>query len=263
MLSALLDLFYLSLAHTHPLISIHESLTSYELFLFELELLIKCLNVNWEKIQLIILSVTCHSLRNLPLLIHPFMIHPTPSWPTPPLHDPPHPTPTWPTPPYPTPPHLTHHTPPHPTLPHPTPGTFFEHKGAFFHGLLHCVSLSVDKNVGLIDHLWQANNTRGTVVSSLLFQSQSSFSCLAMKTVLFTILWVCILYIVYMYLKRAFNCHQQLPLQYWHWHCQTQYFWYCHQQLSQTQLTTAKLHSQKFILVWIVEILGRKSAKFC
>ena len=86
-----------------PLISIHEFLTAYELLLFELELLIKCLNVNWEKIQPIILSVTCHSLRNLHLLIHPFMIHPTPSWPTPP-----HPFMTHPTPPL--------HDPPTPSL---------------------------------------------------------------------------------------------------------------------------------------------------
>ena len=28
------------------------------------------LNVNWEKIHSIILSVTCHGLRNFPLLIH-------------------------------------------------------------------------------------------------------------------------------------------------------------------------------------------------
>ena len=37
----------------------------------------KRLNVNWKKIHSIILSVTCHSLRNFPLLIHippyPFM----------------------------------------------------------------------------------------------------------------------------------------------------------------------------------------------
>ena len=52
--------------------------------------------------------------------------HPTPTWPTPP---PPHPTPSWPTPPL--------HDPPHPWY-------IFGHKGAFFHGLLHYVSLSVD-----------------------------------------------------------------------------------------------------------------------
>ena len=28
------------------------------------------MNVNWEKIHSIILSVTCHGLRNFPLLIH-------------------------------------------------------------------------------------------------------------------------------------------------------------------------------------------------
>ena len=37
----------------------------------------KILNVNWEKIHSIILSLTCHGLRNFPLLIHipskPFM----------------------------------------------------------------------------------------------------------------------------------------------------------------------------------------------
>ena len=52
---------------------------------------------------------------------HPFMTHPTP---TPPLHDPPHPTPPLYDPP----------TPPHPWY-------IFGHKGAFFHGLLHYVSL--------------------------------------------------------------------------------------------------------------------------
>ena len=30
----------------------------------------KMLNVNWQKIHSIILSVTCHGLRNFPLLIH-------------------------------------------------------------------------------------------------------------------------------------------------------------------------------------------------
>ena len=74
------------------------------------------LNVNWEKIHSLILSVTCHGLRNFPLLIHiplyPFVNF----WnltsyyflslsfdpPHPPLHDTPHPTPSWPT--HPTPP---------------------------------------------------------------------------------------------------------------------------------------------------------------
>ena len=86
---------------------------------------------------------------------HPYMTHPTPAWHTPPplhdpphptlpLHDPPHPTPAWHTPPpCMTPPHphpypyMTHPTPPHPWY-------IFGHKGAFFHGLLHYVSLSVD-----------------------------------------------------------------------------------------------------------------------
>ena len=112
------------LTHTHPLKTIHEFSKPYELLFFELESLIKCwmwlgikihsiilsvtchglrnfapdsytspqnhlwifktlwviifwvrvthkmLNVNWEKIHSIILSVTCHGLRNFPLLIH-------------------------------------------------------------------------------------------------------------------------------------------------------------------------------------------------
>ena len=129
------------------------------------------LNLNWEKIHSIILSITCHGLRNFPLLIHiplypfvnfwnpmsyyflslsfdpphPYMTHPTP---TPPLHDPPHPTPTWHPPPHPTPswPTLHHptptlHDPPTPTPPH--PWYIFGHKGAVFYGLLHCVSLII------------------------------------------------------------------------------------------------------------------------
>ena len=112
----------------------------------------KMLNVNWEKIHSIILSVTCDGLGNFSLLIHipskPYMTHPTPplydtphptpTWPThptpalhntphptpplhgpptPPLHDPPHPTLAWPTLPHPTPPL---HDPPHPCMTHPT-----------------------------------------------------------------------------------------------------------------------------------------------
>ena len=115
----------------------------------------KMLNVNWEKIHSIILSVTCHGLRNFapahthphellkpyellffefefwPTPPHPYMTHPTPphpfmtpphpfmTHPTPPLHDPPtlsHPFMTHPTPPHPTP-----SWPTHPTLPYPTP----------------------------------------------------------------------------------------------------------------------------------------------
>ena len=95
------------------------------------------LNLNWEKIHSIILSVTCHGLRNFPLLIHiplyPFVnfwnpmsyyflsLSFDPAHPTPPLHDTPHPTPPLHDPPHPTPPHLTPSWPTHPTLPHPTP----------------------------------------------------------------------------------------------------------------------------------------------
>ena len=54
--------------------------------------------------------------------------------PPPPLHDPPHPTHTWPTP-----------TPPHPTPTH--PWNNFGKKWDGFHGVLHYVSLLVDKNI--------------------------------------------------------------------------------------------------------------------
>ena len=80
---------------------------------------------------------------------HPYMTHPTPPHP---LHDTPHPTPptpswhTHPTLPHPTPPHPIPSWPTHPTPPHPTPWYIFGHKGTFFHGLLHYVSLSVDNN---------------------------------------------------------------------------------------------------------------------
>ena len=62
--------------------------------------------------------------------------------------DPPHPYMTHPTPPHPTPPYMTHqphHCMTHPTPTPPHPWYIFGHKGAFFHGLLHYVSLSVDK----------------------------------------------------------------------------------------------------------------------
>ena len=107
-----------------------------------------------------------HPFMTHPTPPHPYMTHPhptpplwhthpTPSWPTlphptPPLHDPPtHPTPPFHDPPHPTPPHpfMTHPTPPlhdPPTPPH--PWYIFGHKGAFFHGLLHYVSLSVDNH---------------------------------------------------------------------------------------------------------------------
>ena len=100
------------------------------------------LNLNWEKIHSIILFVTCHSLRNFPLLIHipsnPFVNfwnptsyyflslsfdtpHPTPTWPTPPHPYMTHPTPTLPMTPVHDPPHpyMTHDTPSWPTPPHP------------------------------------------------------------------------------------------------------------------------------------------------
>ena len=65
----LLWLKELSPTDTHPLIYIHEFLIAYELLLFEL-VTHKMLNLNWENFHSIILSVTCHGLRNFPLLIH-------------------------------------------------------------------------------------------------------------------------------------------------------------------------------------------------
>ena len=119
----------------------------------------KRLNVNCIKIHSIILSVTCHSLRNFLPLIHMTCIHlwifetlqviiswvwvickrlnmnwkkdsfnPIPAWPIPTQHDPPHPTLAWPTPPHPC---MTHptpvwltpslHDPPHPYMTYPIP----------------------------------------------------------------------------------------------------------------------------------------------
>ena len=67
----------LSPTHTHPLKTICEFSKPYELLFSELESLIKCWMWIAEKIHSIILSVTCHGLRNFPLLIHipskPFM----------------------------------------------------------------------------------------------------------------------------------------------------------------------------------------------
>ena len=60
----------LSPTHTHPLIFIHEFLTAYELLFFWVRVTHKKLNVNCMKIHSIILSVSCHGLRNFPLLIH-------------------------------------------------------------------------------------------------------------------------------------------------------------------------------------------------
>ena len=150
----------------------------------------KMLNVNWEKFHSIILSVTCHGLRNFaPTHTHPLISicefskpykllffeleSPIKSWMWIPLHDPPippymtHPTPPHPFmthPPHPTPPHpfMTH--PPHPFMthpPHPTPHlhdppsplVHFWAQRSLFHGLLHYVSLSVDKNSDLTKHL--------------------------------------------------------------------------------------------------------------
>ena len=66
----------LSPAHTHPLTTIREFSKPYELLFSEL-VTHKMLNVNWEKIHSIILSLTCHGFRNFPQLIHipskPFM----------------------------------------------------------------------------------------------------------------------------------------------------------------------------------------------
>ena len=103
-------------------------------------------NLNWEKIHSIILFVTCHGLRNFPLLIH-IPLYPFVNFWNPMSYyflslsfDPPHPTPTWHTPPYPTPswpnpfpplydtPHPplhdpSHLTPPHPFMTHPSDPT--------------------------------------------------------------------------------------------------------------------------------------------
>ena len=63
--------------HIHPLISICEFLKPYELLFFLVWVICKLLNANWDKIDSIIFSFTCHSLRNIPLLMHipsyPFM----------------------------------------------------------------------------------------------------------------------------------------------------------------------------------------------
>ena len=62
----------LSPANTHPLKTSHEFLKPYELLFSELRVTHKMLNLNWEKIHSIILSVTCHGLRNFaPANTHP------------------------------------------------------------------------------------------------------------------------------------------------------------------------------------------------
>ena len=56
------------LTHTHPLKTSHEFSKPYELLFSELESLIKCwMWIELIKIHSIILSVTCHGLRNFPL----------------------------------------------------------------------------------------------------------------------------------------------------------------------------------------------------
>ena len=164
----------LSPTHTHPLISICEFLKPYELLFCEFEF--------WPTPPPP-LHDPPHPYMTHPTPPHPFMTHPTPplyDTPTPPLHDPPYPTPplhdpptpphptlSWPTPPLHDPPHPhpTPSWPTHPTPPH--PWYIFGHKGAFFHGLLHYVSLSVDNNCGpslqndkvmgtsLINYFWE------------------------------------------------------------------------------------------------------------
>ena len=63
--------------HTHPPTSICESLKHLGVNLFWVWVICKRLNVYWKKNDSIILSVTCHSLRNFLPLIHipsyPFM----------------------------------------------------------------------------------------------------------------------------------------------------------------------------------------------
>ena len=67
----------LSPTHTHPLKTFYEFLKPYEFFFFWLRVTHKMLNVNCIKNHSIILSVTCHGLKNFPPLIHipskPFM----------------------------------------------------------------------------------------------------------------------------------------------------------------------------------------------
>ena len=61
----------LSPTHTHPLKTSHELSKPYELLFYEL-VTCKMLNVNCMKIHSIILSVTCHGLRNFaPTHTHP------------------------------------------------------------------------------------------------------------------------------------------------------------------------------------------------
>ena len=56
--------------HTHPLKPIREFLKTLQVIIFGIRVTCKMLNVTCIKIHSIILSVTCHGLRNFPLLIH-------------------------------------------------------------------------------------------------------------------------------------------------------------------------------------------------
>ena len=60
----------LSPAHTHPLIIHSWIFETLWVIIFWVRVTHKMLNVNWEKIHSIILSLTCHGLRNFLLLIH-------------------------------------------------------------------------------------------------------------------------------------------------------------------------------------------------
>ena len=60
--------------HTHPLISIHELLETLQLIISWVWIICKRLNVNWIKIDSIILSVTCDGLKK-PSPIHTHLPH--------------------------------------------------------------------------------------------------------------------------------------------------------------------------------------------
>ena len=60
----------LSPTHTHALISICEFLKPYELLFFLVWVICKWLNANWQNIDSVILSFTCHSLINFSPIIH-------------------------------------------------------------------------------------------------------------------------------------------------------------------------------------------------
>ena len=57
--------------NSYPLPDIHSWIfKTLQVIIFWVRVTHKMLNVNWEKIHSIILSVTCHGLRNFALLIH-------------------------------------------------------------------------------------------------------------------------------------------------------------------------------------------------